>query len=227
MRAGRNPRIIQALLLTLALLATTLVPGALPSVYALRDASEYRLVPAAPLLSVETVADFDGDRVPDRAELYSQGFLKDIRLTLSSPWVADLHFSSEVDQAGSLYAADIDLDSDNDLVWVSDLRRVSSALWLNNGGGVFTRIADTAGYSAAIDSLAARESRTRLFTTTVGGGPKAIGASRYSALVSSPTHLPEFSVSSPLPASFCGAADLSPCVTRYPKRGPPSPPIYI
>jgi hypothetical protein len=137
------------------------------------------------------VTDFDGDRLPDRAELASPGFQKNIHLTLSFPRATNLRFFTETLQSGSIHAADIDQDRDNDLIWVSDQHPTQSELWLNNGIGDFTRVADTSAYTAEIKSLVADDSRSDL----------------------RPLTLPRFSHN-------C-LVELSPCITRYPKRGPP------
>lgn len=175
----------------------------------------------------QAIADFDGDQLPDRAELISRGYDRNIRLTLSSPWVISLHFSSEAPEFGVLHAEDIDHDSDKDLIWVCGPKLSNAALWLNNGVGVFTRISDPSSYAAAVERLSADESRTDLSKSSSSAGLKVIGASRYSAspdspacFVQTPRRLASF-------AGQIGAPDPSPCVARYPKRGPPSLPIFI
>src|SRR5262249_62358832 len=101
----------------------------------------------------QAVTDFDGDRLPDRAELTSNGPYKNIHLTLSSPRVTNLHFSTESQQPGSIHAEDIDSDGDNDLIWVSDQQPTQSELWLNNGSGDLARGADTSAYITEIRRL--------------------------------------------------------------------------
>src|SRR5215470_9457729 len=92
-------------------------------------------LPRSLTLPAQAVADFDGDRLPDRAELVSEGFQKNIQLTFSSHRAPSLHFSSETLQPGSIYVEDIDCDSDDDLIWVSDGQATYTTLWLNNGIG--------------------------------------------------------------------------------------------
>src|SRR5215475_11507492 len=58
----------------------------------------------------QAIVDFDGDLAPNRPELTSNGFHKHIHLTLSSPSVTNLHFSTESSQPGRIYAEDIDHD---------------------------------------------------------------------------------------------------------------------
>src|SRR5215471_5099704 len=78
-------------------------------------AATVEIGPARVLAPAQAVMDFDGDQLPDHAELTSNGSYKNIHLTLSSPWVANLHFSTETSQSGSIHAEDIDYDGDNDL----------------------------------------------------------------------------------------------------------------
>src|SRR5215467_12805934 len=103
-----------ALLLTVAVVAATTKIG--PAQYSQRERPPLRS-PAAPVLfspQSQAVMDFDGDQFPDQAELTSNGTYKHIHLRLSSPWVANLHFSTESPQPGSIHAEDIDHDGDND-----------------------------------------------------------------------------------------------------------------
>ena len=169
------------------------------------------------------VTDFDGDRLPDRAELTSDGFHKNIHLTLSSPWVTNLSFSTETLQPGSIYAEDIDHDGDYDLIWVSDQQPTQSALWLNNGIGEFARVADTSAYITDIKRLIADESRGGLFASPADEQSLATETSGYSLLARSDARLPLAPHSIILPRfGRNSAAELSPCIARYPKRGPPA-----
>src|SRR5262244_2294265 len=163
MRTKGNLRTKLALLLVIALVAATTEIG--PA----RDSRQDRLMLNSAPLPVRfqspapAVTDFDGDRSPDLAELTSNGFHKHIHVTLSSPWVANLHFSTESQQPGSIYAEDIDHDGDNDLIWVSDRQPTQSALWLNSGVGQFTQVADASAYITDIKRLIADESQNDLF----------------------------------------------------------------
>jgi hypothetical protein len=168
------------------------------------------------------VTDFDGDRLPDRAELASPGFQKNIHLTRSFPRATNLRFFTETLQSGSIHAADIDQDRDNDLIWVSDQHPTQSELWLNNGIGDFTRVADTSAYTAEIKSLVADDSRSGLLASSFNEQLLATGTSGHSLIARNggclssdlrPLTLPRFSHN-------C-LVELSPCITRYPKRGPP------
>src|SRR5215204_1430388 len=156
-----------AFLLTLAVLAATSgtrLPQSLRQEYDSLNRVTLPVVFPSPALAV---ADFDGDHLPDRAELVSGGFQKSIHLTLSSPWVTSLQFSSETQQPGSILAEDIDRDSDNDLIWVSDQQPANTALWLNNGIGGLARVSEPAAYAAEIKRLVAGDSRNRLLAMPV------------------------------------------------------------
>jgi hypothetical protein len=223
MRTKGNLRRKLALLLIVAVVAATTEIG--PS----RDSRQDRPSFNPALLTVQfpnpaqAVADFDGDRLPDRAELTSNGSYKNIHLTLGSPWVTNLHFSTESLQPGSIHAEDIDHDGDNDLIWVSDQQPTQAALWLNSGIGVFTRVADASAYITEIKRLIADESRGGLFALPDNERLLATGTNGCSLLLWSDDHLPIAPHSITLPAFGRNhAAELSPCVTRYPKRGPPA-----
>src|SRR5215813_7314579 len=209
-----------ALLLVVALVAATTEIG--PAQNSQRD----RLSLNSALLLVrfpnpaQAVTDFDGDRLPDRAELTSNGSYKNIHLTLSSPWVTNLHFSTESQQPGSIHAEDIDHDGDNDLIWVSDQQQTQPALWLNSGIGEFARVADTSDYIIDIKRLIADERQNGIFTSSDGDELLATETSEDSILTRGDGRLPVPPRSITLPGfgRNC-AAELSPCITRYPKRG--------
>jgi len=171
----------------------------------------------------QAVTDFDGDLLPDRAELTSNGFHKHIHLTLSSPWVANLHFSTESPQPGSIYSEDIDHDGDNDLIWVSDRQPTQSALWLNSGIGEFARVTDTSAYVIEIKRLTADESQSGIFAWYADEQLLTAGTGGYSLLKRNDGRLTVAPHSITLPGfgRNC-AAELPPCITRYPKRGPPA-----
>ena len=213
----------------LALLLIVAVIAAATEISATQDSREDRLsLNSAPLPirftnPAQAVADFDGDRLPDRAELTSDGFHKNIHLTLTSPWVTNLSFSAETLQPGSIHAEDIDHDGDYDLVWVSDQRPTQSALWLNNGIGEFARVADTSVYITEINRLIADESRDGIFASSVDELLLATGTGGYSLLAQRDERHPV----APHSVTLLGfgrscAAELSPCIARYPERGPPA-----
>jgi hypothetical protein len=174
-------------------------------------------------LPAQAVADFDGDRLPDRAELVSNGFHKNIRLTFSSQWAPSLRFSSETQQPGSIYAEDIDRDSDNDLIWVSGEQASHTALWLNNGIGELAQVSDPAAYATEIKRLVAGGNRSGALALSVSGRPRATATSGFYLTALSDDHLLEVQRSATLKGHRRSrAVALSPCVSRYPKRGPPS-----
>jgi len=168
------------------------------------------------------VADFDGDLLLDRAELISNGFQKNIHLTFSSHWKPSLHFSSEIQQPGSIYAEDIDRDSDNDLIWVSDGQLSYTALWLNNGIGELARVSEPAAYAAEIHRLIAGGSREGLIISAVSSWLKAAVMNGFNLLALQDNHHlePSHTASLNISSHSCAIA-LSHCVSRYPKRGPP------
>jgi len=174
-------------------------------------------------LPAQAVADFDGDRLPDRAELVSDGFQKSIQLTFSSRRAPSLHFSFESLQPGSIYTEDIDRDSDDDLIWVSDGQSAHTALWLNNGIGELARVSDPSAYATEIKSLVDGESRNGSLSSSASGRLRATAASGFHLPALHDDHLSEAPHFTSLksPRRGCEAA-LSPCISRYPKRGPPS-----
>jgi len=190
-----------------------------------QESSSLNRAPLPTLLpfSAQVVADFDGDRLPDRAELVSDGFQKNIQLTFSSHWAPSLHFSSETQQPGSIYAEDIDRDSDDDLIWVSEGQPAHIAIWLNNGIRGLARVIDTAAYATEIKRLVAGGSRNGSLASSVSGQLRATATGGFNLLALPDDHLPETRHSTSLKSSRRGcAAAISHCVSRYPKRGPPS-----
>jgi hypothetical protein len=223
MRTKGDLRKILALLLVVAVAAAATKTGPAQDSQQGRIWSNFASLPVRFLNPAQAVMDFDGDRLPDRAELTSNGSYKNIHLTLSSPRVINLHFSTESQQPGSIHAEDIDHDGDNDLIWVSDQQWTQSALWLNSGIGAFTRVADTSAYGAEIKRLIADESQGGLFASPVNEQLLATETNGYSPLVRGEDRFPTAPHSITLPGfgRNC-AAELSPCIARYPKRGPPA-----
>src|SRR5215813_2115927 len=158
-----------------------------------QESSSLNRAPLPTLLpfSAQAVADFDGDRLPDRAELVSDGLQKNIQLTFSSHWAPSLHFSTETQQPGSIYAEDIDRDSDDDLVWVSDGRSAHTALWLNNGIGELARVRDPSAYATEIKRLVAGGSGNGSLASSSSGRLIATAASGFYLPAQPDDHLPE------------------------------------
>ncbi|MBO0725825.1 MAG: VCBS repeat-containing protein [Blastocatellia bacterium] len=223
MRIIGNLRKKLALLLIVAVGAATVMTGLVRDSRHDRLLPSFRPLPARYLTPAQAITDFDGDQFPDRAELTSDGLYKNIHLTLSSPWATNLRFSTETAQPGSIHAEDIDYDGDNDLIWVSDQQPAQSALWLNSGIGEFTRVADASAYIAQIKRLTADESQGGLFAAPADEQFLATGTSEYSLLARSGDCLPIAPHSITLPGNSRNcAAELPPCIARYPKRGPPA-----
>jgi len=224
MRTKGSLRKKLTLLLIVAVVAATTKTG--PAQDSQQDRLPLRSAAAAPVQfspPSQAVMDFDGDQFPDQAELTSNGIHKHIHLRLSSPWVANLHFSTESPQPGSIHAEDIDHDGDNDLIWVSDRQPAQSWLWLNSGVGQFTQVADASAYITDIKRLIADESQNDLFALAADEQSLATETSEQLILKRSDSGLPvaPHSITIPGFGRNC-AAELSPCITRYPKRGPPA-----
>jgi hypothetical protein len=223
MRTKGSLRKKLALLLIVAVVAATTETGPWRDSQHNHPSSNFAPLPARFLTPTQAVMDFDGDRLPDRAELIPNGSYKSIHLTLSSPKVTNLSFFTESPQPGSLYAEDIDRDGDNDLIWVSNQQPTQAELWLNNGTGDLARVADTSAYITEIKRLVADESHGGLFASSADEQLLATGTSEYSLLRRSDNSLPVAPHSITIPGSGRNcAAELSPCITRYPKRGPPA-----
>ncbi|MBO0725181.1 MAG: VCBS repeat-containing protein [Blastocatellia bacterium] len=213
----------------LALLLIVAVVAATTKTCPAQDSQQDRLSLRSAAASVrfsppsQAVMDFDGDQFPDQAELTSNGPYKHIHLRLSSPWVTNLHFSTDSLQPGSIHAEDIDHDGDNDLIWVSDRQPTQSWLWLNSGIGKFTQVADASAYITDIKRIIADGRQNDLFALSADEQSLATETSEQLILKRSDSGLPvtPHSITIPGFGRNC-AAELSPCVTRYPKRGPPT-----
>src|SRR5262245_43846365 len=103
----------------LALLLIVAVVAAATKIGPAQDSQQDRLslnsasLPFRFLNPAQAVTDFDGDRLPDRAELTSNGPYKNIHLTLSSPRVTNLHFYTESQKPWCFHAIDFVHDSYN------------------------------------------------------------------------------------------------------------------
>jgi hypothetical protein len=223
MRTKGDLRKKLAVLLVLAIVTATMEIGPARDSRQGRRSFNSAALPARFLTPAQAVTDFDGDQLPDRAELTSNGIYKHIHLRLSSPWVTNLHFSTESPQPGSIYAEDIDRDGDNDLIWVSDQQPAQSELWLNNGAGELARVADISAYISELNRLVADESPGGLSASSVNEQLLATGTSEDHLLARNGGCLlaAPHSITIPCFGRDC-AAELSPCITRYPKRGPPT-----
>jgi hypothetical protein len=87
------------------------------------------------------LADFDGDDRIDEATLGGTGRNKNIEIRLSYAKAPTfLHFDTRTSDLGSLFAADIDHDGDNDLIWSDLLHPDDVVIWLDDGTGRFGRV---------------------------------------------------------------------------------------
>ena len=223
MRAKGSYRKTLAFLLIVAVAAAASETGSVRGSQKYRPSSSSAPLPVRFQTPAQAVMDFDGDRIPDQAELTSNGHYKNIHLTLSSPYVTNLSFSTESLQPGSIRAEDIDRDSDSDLIWVSDQQSTRCALWLNNGSGAFTRVADTSAYITDIKRLIKDESQSGIFALSSNEQLLGTETSGHSLPKRSDGSFPvaRHSITLPGGGRNC-AAELSPCITRYLKRGPPA-----
>ena len=223
MRTKGSLRKTLALLIIVAVMATATETVSIRDSQQDRPSSRSAPLPIRFRTPAQAVTDFDGDRLPDRAELISNGFHKHIRLTLGSPCVTNLSFSTESPQPGRIRAEDIDHDSDNDLIWVSGWQPSHTALWLNNGIRELSRVSDPGAYATEIKRLVAGGGQNGSLATSVGERLRATETSGFYIPALADNHLPEIPHStSPNSSGRSLAAALSPCVSRYPKRGPPS-----
>jgi len=223
MRTKGSLRKTLALLIIVAVMATAMETVSIRDSQQDRPSSRSAPLPIRFRTPAQAVTDFDGDRLPDRAELISNGFHKHIRLTLGSPCVTNLSFSTESPQPGRIRAEDIDHDSDNDLIWVSDQQATGRALWLNNGIGEFARVTDTSAYITDIKRLIADESQSGLFALPSNEQLLGTEPSGHSLPKRSDGSFPVARHSITLPGFGRNCAvELSPCITRYLKRGPPA-----
>lgn len=223
MQASGNLARILAFVLSWSMLATV-------SIFSIpREIRQVQAGPApllAGALPAQVFADFDGDRLLDRAELISHGFQKIIRLTLSSRPAPNLDFYAEFLQPGKIFVEDIDRDSDDDLIWISAERPIHAVLWLNNGIGELARVSEPeayAAYASAFTRLTAGESRNGILISRGTGCLRAIVANGFSLPALQGDHLPEAprSVSTPASRHDC-TKGLVASLPPYPKRGPPS-----
>ena len=111
--------------------------------------------------------DFDGDRLPDEAELTSSGRDKDISVSLNGLRTKSISFDSVRSEPGKLVSGDIDHDDDQDLIWYSQTSPTEIFFCLNNGRGSFgpaTRYQpSTQQHGLDLNQLIDRETESQLF----------------------------------------------------------------
>jgi len=169
-----------------------------------------------------SLADFDGDDQPDRAELFSGGAHKSIQVSLSSSWTRNLSFDSKTPADGVLLAQDINHDSDLDLIWVSQSQLVSAVVWLGDGRGNFKIVQEPEAYAPALRSLLGSDDDASL---SEGAGDKDLACD--SAPVNSFELAPATKLELDAPPKLAAASverrrDLALCLAYLRERGPPS-----
>ena len=111
------------------------------------------------------LADFDGDRSPDEAELSATGQYKDIEIYIDGLRKESITFDSGRPEPGRLVSGDIDHDDDQDLVWYSQNDSKTVFFCLNNGRGIFgpaTPYRPSDQPRLDLNPLLSRESESRL-----------------------------------------------------------------
>jgi hypothetical protein len=165
-------------------------------------------------------SDFDGDHKVDHAELFSNGALKHIHISLGNFRAQALFFDSGVQEHGQLLSDDIDSDGDADLVWISQSQPRKLVLWLGDGRGNFS-IA-TATDAAHLQKLLSHYINPQLASD--GDDCESTG------VLQTRTILELDLVSSIAPVLCCrrssllltAAGDWTACLSVLRKRGPPS-----
>ncbi len=119
-----------------------------------------RGTPAAPgqprpraLIASSLYSDFDGDQLLDRVEISWAGVEGDIEVRLSGSASRHLNLGPRARIHGGLLAADIDSDSDLDLIWLPLSGAKAALVWLGDGRGHFEIAKDAGLFTPALDSL--------------------------------------------------------------------------
>jgi hypothetical protein len=106
----------------------------------------------AALSCLPLLADFDGDRRLDRAELHSIGAHHSIYLRFGNWRETYLESGSARHTLGKLLARDVNHDNKSDLIWLSQLRSEPALIWLGDGLGNFAQVADRSLYESELRS---------------------------------------------------------------------------
>ena len=122
--------------------------------------SDQRSLPARPNC-LSAIADFDGDRRLDQAELHIAYAHRCIRVRLGDSRETHLDVSNAPRTCALLLARDINHDNKPDLIWVSNTQFEPAMIWLGDGRGHFAEASNSA------DEV--RELRTHIFGQTDPG----------------------------------------------------------
>jgi hypothetical protein len=106
----------------------------------------------AALSYLPILADFDGDRRLDQAELHSVGTHHHIHLRFGNRRETYLESGAARHTLGRLLARDVNHDNKSDLIWLSQLRSEPAVVWLGDGLGDFSRVADRSVYENELRS---------------------------------------------------------------------------
>jgi hypothetical protein len=90
------------------------------------------------------LSDFDSDGLIDVARIDGSGSRKGVKIPLSrTAKLLVLHFDTNRDAQGSLFAQDVDNDGATDLIWTDLLHPNDVIVWLGDGTGQFERVSAT------------------------------------------------------------------------------------
>jgi hypothetical protein len=88
---------------------------------------------------LSALADFDGDRRIDHAELHLAGTHHCIRVRFGNSRETHLDFGTRAHAGGVLLVWDANRDNKPDLIWVYRSRSQPAVIWLNDGAGHFAK----------------------------------------------------------------------------------------
>ena len=136
----------------LAIIALFVAPWVHSSFAKSQPASRVSAPPAriAALSYLPILADFDGDRRLDQAELHSVGTRHRIHVRFGNRRETYLETRAAPHTLGRLLARDVNHDNKSDLIWLSQLRSEPAVVWLGDGLGHFSRLADRSDYESEL-----------------------------------------------------------------------------
>ena len=141
-------------LICLALIALFVAPWVHSSFAKGQRASRVSAPPAriAALSYLPVLADFDGDRRLDQAELRSTGTRHRIHVRFGNRHETYLESEAAPHTLGRLLARDVNHDNKSELIWLSQSRSEPAVVWLGDGLGNFAQIADRSAYENELRS---------------------------------------------------------------------------